>query len=108
LRFPLVGENLGGVLFHDMGNVFSGLSDISFRFTQRDQRDFNYIVHAVGLGIRYRTPVGPVRFDLAFAPNTPRFRGFQGTREELLAGTGQITDQRIRRIQFHFSLGHTF
>ena len=23
LRFPLIGENIGGVLFHDMGNIYS-------------------------------------------------------------------------------------
>ena len=25
LRFPLIGDNIHGVLFHDMGNVYSGL-----------------------------------------------------------------------------------
>ena len=30
LRFPLIGENIGGVLFHDMGNIYSSLTR-SFR-----------------------------------------------------------------------------
>src|SRR5262249_1035496 len=30
LRFPLIGDNIGGVLFHDLGNVYSGFNKISF------------------------------------------------------------------------------
>lgn len=108
LRFPLLRETLGGVLFHDMGNVYSSIREVSFRLHQRDKTDFDYMVHAVGFGIRYKTPVGPVRIDLSYGPNAPRFFGFQGTREQLLAGTGIATDQRISRFQFHFSLGQTF
>lgn len=107
-RFPLFGENIGGVLFHDMGNVYTNIRELSFRFRQRDIGDFDYMVHGVGLGIRYRTPVGPVRVDFSFSPNSPRFFGFQGTRDELLAGTGTLTNQRINQFQFHFSLGQTF
>ena len=108
LRFPLIGDSIGGVLFHDSGNVYSELNKISFRYKQRDMTDFNYMVHAVGFGIRYRTPVGPVRLDLAYGPNSPRFVGFQGTRDELLFGGGIRTQQRINQFQFHFSLGQTF
>lgn len=108
LRFPLIGDNLGGVLFHDMGNVYKDLDKISFRTKQRNVQDFDYMVHAVGFGIRYRTPVGPVRFDLAFSPNSPRFFGFKGTREQLVQGGGTRLVQRINQLQFHFSLGQTF
>jgi outer membrane translocation and assembly module TamA len=66
------------------------------------------MVHAVGFGVRYRTPIGPIRVDLAFVPNSPRFMGFEGTREELLFGGGVRTEQRISRFQFHFSLGQSF
>ena len=59
LRFPLIGDSIGGVVFHDFGNVFDRFSDISFRFTQKNPADFNYMVHAVGFGIRYKTPGGP-------------------------------------------------
>ena len=31
LRFPLIGDNVGGVLYHDMGNVYSSFDNISFR-----------------------------------------------------------------------------
>lgn len=108
LRFPLIGDTIGGVVFHDMGNVYQDVDKISFRVRQRDVQDFNYTVHAVGIGIRYRTPVGPVRFDLGFSPNTPRFFGFKGTLEELVQGGGSRLVQRINQLQFHFSLGQTF
>ncbi|HBY64142.1 MAG TPA: outer membrane protein assembly factor BamA, partial [Solibacterales bacterium] len=109
LRFPLIGQNIGGVLFHDAGNVYSSLNNLSFRLRQRNIQDFDYMVHAVGFGLRYRTPIGPVRIDLAYVPNSPRFLGFEGTREELLRGAGRPDVlQRISRFQFHFSLGQTF
>ena len=57
-------------------------------------------------GVPY--PVGPIRVDIAFAPNSPRFEGFSGTQEQLLQGLGVRTAQRINRIQFHFSLGQAF
>jgi outer membrane protein insertion porin family len=108
LRYPILGNTLGGVLFHDAGNVYSSVSDISFRALQRDRQDFNYMVHAVGIGFRYRTPIGPLRLDLAYSVNPPRFFGFKGTTEELLKNLGTPTDQRISRFQFHFSLGQAF
>jgi outer membrane translocation and assembly module TamA len=108
LRFPVLGNTLGGVLFHDAGNVYSSVSDISFRVRQRDRQDFNYMVHAVGIGFRYRTPIGPLRLDLSYGVNPPRFFGFKGTTEELLRNLGSPTDQRINRFQFHFSLGQAF
>jgi outer membrane protein assembly complex protein YaeT len=108
LRLPLIGDTIGGVVFHDMGNVFRDLDKISFRTSQRDVQDFDYMVHTLGVGIRYRTPVGPVRFDIGFSPNSPRFFGFTGTREELVSGGGSRQVQRIHQLQFHFSLGQTF
>lgn len=115
LRFPLIGDNISGVLFHDAGNVYDSIRDISFRFRQRDLQDFNYMVHAFGFGIRYRTPIGPVRVDLSLSPNSPRFVGFSGTLDQLLACTAPgatnpcaPVSQRINVFQFHFSLGQAF
>ncbi len=108
LRFPLFGANLGGVLFHDMGNVYDSVSDISIRFRQRDLKDFDYMVQSFGFGIRYGTPIGPIRVDFSLSPNSPRFFGFQGTFDQLLANQGTLTNQRINIFQFHFSLGQTF
>lgn len=108
-RFPLIGQSLGGVLFHDAGNVYSDLDHISLRFHQKGNTDFDYMVQTVGVGFRYRTPIGPVRIDLAFSPNSPRFVGYAGTREDLLLGLGTPNvPQRINRFQFHFSLGQSF
>ncbi len=107
-RFPLVGENLGGVLFNDMGNVYSAVNKISLRFTQRDLQDFDYAVQAFGFGVRYRTPIGPVRVDFSLSPNSPRFFGFEGTENQLLYGGGHAVTQRINVFQFHFSLGQAF
>lgn len=108
LRFPLLGESLGGVLFEDAGNLYSGLDTLSLRWRQRGVTDFDYMVHAVGFGFRYRTPIGPIRVDLAYTFNPPSFVGFKGTREELLFGGGVRTLQRIGHFQFHFSLGQAF
>jgi outer membrane protein assembly complex protein YaeT len=108
LRFPLIGDNIGGVLFNDMGNVYSSVSNISLRWSQRGLQDFDYGVQSFGYGIRYKTPVGPVRVDLSLSPNSPRFFGFKGTREELLFGGGRQVVQRINAFQFHFSLGQAF
>jgi outer membrane protein assembly complex protein YaeT len=116
LRFPLIGENIGGVLFHDFGNTFTGASDFSFRVKQTGLGDFDYMVHAVGFGIRYRTPVGPFRVDLAYDLNPPRFYGFKGTEQDLVnAGVNpcqpvvnQCTQQSVSHLQFFFSIGQTF
>jgi outer membrane protein insertion porin family len=112
LRFPLIGQNIQGVLFHDMGNVYSSLSNISLRFNQRNLEDFDYAVQAVGFGIRYRTPVGPIRLDLAYSINPPSFVGFQGTPAQLLqcgaASSCQSVQQSISHFQFFFSIGQTF
>ncbi len=122
LRFPLIGDNVGGVLFHDMGNVYDDVRDISFRFRQYNKQDFNYMVQAAGFGIRYRTPVGPIRVDFSLSPNSPRFFGFTGSREDLrklgkdatctpppgVSVDRHCKDQRINIFQFHFSLGQTF
>ena len=117
LRFPLIGEDIGGVLFHDCGNLYSSLSNLSFRTDQRNLQDFDYMVHAVGLGIRYRTPIGPVRADVAYAINPPYFYGFNGTDQQLLnAGLNPCPPNAASlcqvknsgHIQFFISIGQTF
>jgi len=119
LRFPLIGDNIGGVVFHDMGNIYSDINHVSFGFRQGPYQNFNYMVQAIGIGIRYKTPVGPVRLDLSYSPNSPRFVGFSGTRDQLLTCNPNVppeqnpsfcvgVPQRINAFQFHFSLGQTF
>ena len=108
VRFPLIGDNVGGVLFHDMGNVYDNIQDISLRFRQRNIQDFDYAVQSAGIGIRYRTPIGPIRVDFSFSPNAPRFYGFKGTYEQLILNQGVLQTQKINLFQFHFSLGQTY
>jgi outer membrane protein assembly complex protein YaeT len=115
LRFPLIGDNIGGVLFHDMGNIYSSLSNFSLRQRQRGQGDFDYMEHAVGFGIRYRTPVGPLRVDLAYSINGPSYFGFKGTQQDLInagvnpcATSNECQQQRVSRFQYFFSIGQTF
>jgi outer membrane protein insertion porin family len=115
LRFPLIGEDIGGVIFHDMGNTYSSLDNISFRVHQQNLTDFNYMVHAVGFGIRYRTPVGPLRVDLAYSINPPKFYGFPGTEQQLVnagvnpcATPGNCTQTSISHFQYFLSIGQTF
>jgi outer membrane protein assembly complex protein YaeT len=114
LRFPLLGDNLGGVLFHDAGNVYSSINDFSLRFRQRNLQDFNYMVQSVGFGFRYRSPIGPIGLDFSFSPDAPRFFGLKGTEQELLdCPTNNPVClpslvQKVNAFQFHFSLGQAF
>jgi outer membrane translocation and assembly module TamA len=119
LRFPFLGENIQGVVFHDMGNVYSSLSSMSLRFHQKNLQNFDYAVHAVGFGIRYKTPIGPIRGDLAYTINPPSFVGFKGTPVQLLQCNPslpvsglpsfcQAVPQSISHFQFFFSIGQTF
>ncbi len=108
VRFPLIGDNIGGVLFHDMGNVYSGLSTLSFRVHQNGLEDFNYMVHAVGFGLTYHTPLGPVRVDLAYSINPPTFNGLKGTYQELITGKATPAIQSVSHFQFFFTIGQAF
>ena len=108
VRFPLIGDNLGGVIFHDMGNVYDNIQSISWHYRQRNLQDFDYAVQAVGFGIRYHTPIGPIRADFSFSPNAPRFYGYAGTYEQLILNQGVLMTQKINLFQFHFSLGQTY
>jgi len=119
LRFPFIGENIQGVVFHDLGNVYSSLSNMSFKFHQKNLQDFDYAVHAVGFGVRYKTPIGPIRGDLAYSINPPSFVGFNGTPVQLLQCNPSVAasklpsfcqpvQQNISHFQFFFSIGQTF
>ena len=111
-RFPLLGANINGVVFEDAGNIFSRPGAMTFRVRQRGPADFNYMVHAIGFGIRYKTPVGPIRVDIAYSINPPQYNGFAGNYTQLVQcsqlHTCQAARQQISHLQFFFSLGQAF
>ena len=55
IRFPL-WRDLGAVAFLDAGNVFDRVASL----------DLGRIRGGAGFGIRYRSPIGPIRVDLGF------------------------------------------
>lgn len=83
---PYVGNNLSLVLFNDVGNAFTtpnAMFTSLYKFTQPNRDtclnpnvpncNFNYMSFALGSGIRYRTPIGPVSVDVAYNFNPPAF-----------------------------------
>ncbi len=80
LRVPVSGT-LQVVGFLDAGNVFDRVSNLGL----------DRIRGGAGFGVRYRSPVGPIRVDLGFKLNR---RTFTGNRERLTA--------------LHLSIGQAF
>jgi outer membrane protein assembly complex protein YaeT len=130
---PWLGNTVSFVLFHDMGNVFTNAGDIwasAIRFHQPDRDtckhpiadlstppsgtptstgvqgtcSFNYFSHAPGLGLRYHTPVGPIRLDFSYNVNTPIFPvTYDYSDPSAQPHVGEAT-----HFNFFFSLGQTF
>lgn len=84
IRLPVWGK-LGAVGFVDAGNVWPGPREYSLR----DLRV------AVGPGLRYLTPIGPVRVDV----------GFQMNPIDGLLVNGEVQKRPLR---IHFSIGQAF
>jgi outer membrane protein insertion porin family len=115
LPFPFVGNNLSAVLFHDMGNVFSTAADMAnslLKFSQPNRSlclnpaagscNFNYVSHAVGAGARYRTPIGPVSFDVGYNLNPPAFP------ISAPPAPANPSSQVLKHFNFFFNIGQTF
>lgn len=133
---PYFGNALGLVLFHDMGNVFNNSSDIwpsvlrikqPHSWTCKDLNadhqkavtrssstnntgtcDFNYFTHDVGLGVRYHTPIGPIRLDFSYTLNPPIYPviityGTHSDGSPILPNVGQAP-----HFNFFFSIGQAF
>jgi outer membrane protein insertion porin family/translocation and assembly module TamA len=84
MRMPLWG-NLSGVLFADAGNVWQNAWDFNL----------NDLRYDVGPGLRYATPIGPIRVDLGYQINPiPRL---------LVNGVPEP-----RHFRIHFSIGQAF
>jgi outer membrane protein insertion porin family len=61
IPFLLSIEDLSWVFFYDVGNVFSTRSDF----------DLKDLENALGFGLRYRTPLGPLRLEVGLNLNAP-------------------------------------
>ena len=118
---PIVGDSISFVIFHDMGNSFLHINDLwpSFgRFHQPNEQtckqvtgfvtvgtcDFAYFSHAVGLGARYNTPVGPVRLDLSYNLNPPVYPII----DDYTATFPTHHVGQDSHFQFFFSIGQSF
>jgi outer membrane protein insertion porin family len=126
-QLPYVGNNLSFVLFHDMGNVFENSSQVwpSFlrvrqphsstcrnvsvtytTYNTPDTCDFNDFSHALGLGLRYHTPIGPVRADFSYNLNPPiypviyNYNSTSPTPDPHVGSAGHFN--------FFFSIGQSF
>ncbi len=125
---PIFGTSLSFVIFHDMGNVFEYprymFSSIR-NFHQPNEStcknlagplaaaggvaadavgtcDFNYYSHAIGLGLRYATPVGPIRVDFSYNLNPPIYPVFDDYTTSA-PYVGQAS-----HFNFFFSIGQAF
>lgn len=85
LRYPLT-RRLELVPFYDLGNVFKDARDISF----------GTMTNSIGLGLRIRTPIGPVGIDYGYLLDPPAF----------VTASGGIL--RPRRAVIHIRFGQTF
>ncbi len=81
LRVPFT-RSIGGVTFLDAGNVFARASDF----------DPGELRGGAGFGLRYQSPIGPVRFDLGFKLSRRTFA--DGSRESPM--------------QWYIGIGHAF
>jgi outer membrane protein assembly complex protein YaeT len=84
LRMP-VWRDLSGVIFFDAGNVW----DEPWSFGLGDLR------YNVGPGLRYNTPIGPIRADIGYQLNP-------------IPGLLIRGEPETRRFRFHFSIGQAF
>ena len=129
LRFPNVSmpylhDNVGFTIFHDMGNVFDtpqhmvdsllrwhqSHPQLCFQEATHTQCNYNYLSHAIGLGVRYQTPIGPLRFDFGYNLNPPSFPAYTNVTTNKITGitTGQFGAQRAGHFNFSFSVGQSF
>ncbi len=124
VTLPYIMENIGFTIFHDMGNVFARPQEMLpsiGRWRQPHPQDctqesthlncnFNYVSHAVGLGLRYQTPIGPLRFDFGYNLNPPVFPSYTNIVTNTVGNitTGTFGFQRAGHFNFSFSVGQSF
>jgi outer membrane protein insertion porin family len=119
---PYFQDNLGFAIFEDAGNIFTdGRSMLNnlLRWRQKDPQlclqqstaircDYSYISHAVGVGVRYKTPIGPVRFDFGYNLNPPAFPSTQTVTDKTGKTTTTFVPQHASHFNVYFSIGQSF
>jgi outer membrane protein assembly factor BamA len=124
ITVPYLHDNIGFTVFHDMGNVFATPQDMTRSLgvwhqphpevcqEELDHKtcNYNYLSHAIGLGVRYQTPIGPLRLDFGYNLNPPFFPSYTNivTNSENGVPTGQFGFQRAGHLNFSFSIGQSF
>jgi outer membrane protein assembly complex protein YaeT len=68
------------------------------------QCSFNYFSHAIGAGLRYHTPAGPIRLDFSYNLNTPIYPVIYN----YSLPNAPPTVGEANHFNFFFSLGQTF
>ena len=101
MNLPFIGNRLGGTLLYDAGNVFTDLNHISFAWKPPANNNLAYFSHTVGFGVRYPTPIGPVRVDLGYQINPASYVAVvpPSIRPETL---------HLPHFQFFFNIGPVF
>jgi outer membrane translocation and assembly module TamA len=103
MRLPFVGNRIGGAVFYDGGNVYSDFRHITFSTSPpaNNMNNLSYFSHTIGFGFRYATPVGPVRLDLGYQLNPPKFSFLNTT-------TNKTQVSQLPHFQFFFNIGSIF
>ena len=78
----------------------------TFSIGQQGQCRFDYFSHAAGLGLRYHTPVGPIRLDFSYNLNPPIYP--QNINYSLSAPESTPHVGEAGHFNFFFSLGQSF
>jgi outer membrane protein insertion porin family len=101
MRLPFVGNRLGGTIFYDGGNVYRDVGHISLAWKSASTSDLNYFSHTIGFGLRYPTPIGPVRVDIGYQLNPALYQ---------VVPTGTTTPEffRVSHFGFSFNIGPVF
>jgi outer membrane protein insertion porin family len=101
MKLPFVGNRLGGTLFYDGGNVYSDVNHITFAWKSSSITTLNYFSHTVGFGVRYPTPIGPVRVDIGYQLNPAQY-------QVVPMGTNVPEFFRVSHFGFSFNIGPIF
>jgi outer membrane protein insertion porin family len=106
MKLPFVGTRLGGTVFYDGGNVYDDIYHITLAWKSKSMTDLNYWSNTVGFGLRYPTPVGPVRVDIGVLLNPARYEYTPVATQTNPNPAPQFVD--TPRFGFSFNIGPVF